>query len=238
MKLVDRDKKLKKSIEFFASGKFNEALELAEEILKHYPKDLQSLTFVSIIKEVSGNDKESDALLKKVLKIDPKYPEALYFSGIKAGKKGNYKMAVQLIQKAIDNQSKDAKNELSEYYQNLGSALWKLNLRFDAFEAWKKALELNPEQKTAKEYLEKFSNEYGQPIAPTKTFNDFYAFQSIKIKEYLEKNNKNEFDDLDEANSVIKKIIDTWSIIIKKENFSELSTDEKTKIFKETEINY
>ncbi|GAI05152.1 unnamed protein product, partial [marine sediment metagenome] len=68
------------------------------------------------------------------------------------------------------------------------SALWKLNLRFDAFKAWEKALELNPEQKTSKEYLEKFSNEYGQPIAPTKAFDDFYAFQSIKIKEYLEKN--------------------------------------------------
>ena len=235
---IDRDKKLKKSMEFFASGKFKEALELTEEILKYYPKDLQSLTFVSIIKEVSGNNEESDAFLKKVLEIDPNYPEALYFSGIKAGKKGDYKKAVQLIQKAINHQSKDAKNELSEYYQNLGSALWKLNLRFDAFKVWKKALELNPEQKMAKEYLEKFSNEYGQPIAPTKAFDDFYAFQSIKIKEYLEKNNKDEFENLDEANSVIKKIIDTWSIIIKKENLSKLSTDEKIKLFKGTEINF
>ncbi|NVM00890.1 MAG: tetratricopeptide repeat protein [Candidatus Helarchaeota archaeon] len=234
----DREKNLKKSMEYFASGKFDDALELAQEILKYYPKDLQAMTFISIIKEVIGKKKESDALLGKVLEIDPNYPEAIYFSGIKAGKKGDYKKAAQLIQKAIDYQSKDAKKELSEYYQNLGSALWRLNLRFDAFKAWEKSLELNPEQKMAKEYLEKFSNEYGQPTAPTKAFDDFYAFQAMKIKEYLNKDNKNKFGDLDEANNVIKKIIDRWRIINKEVNLSELSTDEKIKIFKETEINF
>lgn len=234
----DRKKNLKKSMEYFASGKFNDALELAKRILKYYPNDLQTMTFISIIKEVSGNKDESDALLKKVLEIDPNYPEALYFSGIKAGKKGDYKKAVRSIQKAIEYQSKDAKEELSEYYQNLGSALWRLNLRFDAFKAWEKALELNPKQRMAKEYLEKFSNEYGQPTAPTEAFDDFYAFQSTKIKKYLNKNNKDKFENLDEATDVIKKIIDVWRIINKKANLSELSTDEKIKLFEETEINF
>jgi len=204
----------------------------------HYPKDLQTMTFIGIIKEVTDNKEEAEVLLKKVLEIDPNYPEALYFYGIKEGKKGDYRKSVQLIQKAIEHQSKGATKELSEYYQNLGSALWKLNLRFDAFKAWKKALELNPEQKTAEEYLEKFSNEYGMPVAPSKEFDDYYAFQSMKIEQYMKKNNKSEFDNLDETNIVIKKIIETWETIVKRKNLSELSIEEKIKIFQKTKVNY
>jgi tetratricopeptide (TPR) repeat protein len=234
----NREETLKKSLEFFSSGKFEDALQYTQTILNHYPEDLQVMTLMSIIKEVSGEKEEAEKLLNKVLEINPNYPEALYFSGIRVGKKGDYKQSVQLIQKAIEYQSKDAKKELSIYYQNLGSALWKLNLRFDAFNAWGKAVELNPDQEVAKEYLEKFSNEYGMPISPTKTFDDFYAFQSIKVKEYMEKNNKKKFDNTDEANKFLEKIIKVWGIIVEKENLSELSKDEKIKIFMETRIEY
>jgi tetratricopeptide (TPR) repeat protein len=234
----NREEIFKKSLELFSLGKFEEALQYTQTILNHYPDDLQVMTLMSIIKEVSGEKEDSEKLLNKVLEINPNYPEALYFSGIRTGKKGDYKQSVQLIQKAIEHQSKDAKKELSIYYQNLGSALWKLNLRFDAFDAWKKAVELNPDQEVAKEYLEKFSNEYGMPVAHSKTFDDFYAFQSIKVNEYMEKNNKNKFDDIDETNKVLEKIIKVWGIIVEKENLSELSKDEKIKIFKETRIEY
>lgn len=234
----DRTETLKKSMECFVSGNFDTALSYAQQILEHFPIDLQIMTFMSVIKNVMGKESESEDLLKKVLEIDPNYPEALYYSGIRAGKKGDYTKSALLIQKAIDHQSKDAKPELAEYYQNLGSALWKLNLRFDAFRAWQKSIELNPEQKMAKDYITKFSNEYGQPKAPTKEFDDYYAFQSIKIDEYLQRNNKIEFDNLNESNEVIKKVIDKWKEILNNIDLSILTTDEKIKIFKDTQVDF
>ena len=231
-----REEKLKKSIECFSKGGFDEALSLVEEIIKEYPKDLQTLTLISIIKEVTDKKVESEAILKKVLEIDPNYPEALYLSGIKAGKNGDYWEAAKLIQRAIDHQVKDAHNELAEYYQNLGSSLWILNLRFDAFRAWEKAVELNPKQEMAKDYLKKYSNEYGQPKAPSKKFDDFYAFQSVKIEEYLKKGNKKNFDNLDEAQRIVEEILKIWGSVLKERDLSKLSPEEKLNVFRETKI--
>ncbi len=235
---LKREENLKKSIECYASGKLDDALRYAEKILESHPNDLQIMTLMSIIKDAAGKTDESKELLKKVFKINPNYPEALYFSGIRAGKERDYKESMLLIQKAIEYQSEDAKTELSEYYQSLGSAFWKLNLRFDAFRAWDKALKLNPDQKLAEENLKKFANEYGLPKSPTKSFDDFYAFQSVKIEEYFENKNKSRFDNLDEANSVLKKIIEKWGFLIKKKDLSKLSTKKKINIYKEYKIDF
>ena len=235
---VNREETLKKSIECFSAGNLEDALKHTEEIVKEYPQDLQALTLISIIKEVTDKKDESEAILKQVLEINPNYPEALYLSGIKAGKKGDYWEAARLIQKAIDNQSKDAHKELAEYYQNLGASLWRLNLRFDAFRAWEKSIELNPEQQAAKDYLKNYSNEYGQPKAPSQKYDDFYAFQALKTEEYLKMGNKQKFDSLDEAHEIVEKIIKTWSSVLKERDLSKHSPDEKINLFRETKIDY
>ena len=43
---------------------------------------------------------------------------------------------------------------------------------------------------------------------------------------------------MEEANDIMKKIVDTWGNNVKKKDLTKLTVDEKIKIFKKTKIDF
>jgi tetratricopeptide (TPR) repeat protein len=80
--------------------------------------------------------------------------DVFYFGiGISYAKSGDYERAVEFIEKALRFKPRDTK-----YLNNLGSALASLH-QYDRAEAlWKKALEIEPDNKDARQNLEKLSS--------------------------------------------------------------------------------
>ncbi len=94
-------------------------------------------------------------------------------------------------------------------------------------------IENNPNQKYAKGNLKEFTNEYGMAKSPV-GMDDFWAFVNLKQKEYLSIKGKNALKDSDEANLVLKNIMDAWNtqIIDKyRTKLDSMKTKEKIKLF-------
>src|SRR5438477_4766355 len=86
----------------------------------------------------AGRLGEAEAIYRQILQSNPNHADALHLLGVLAHQTGHNDAAVQLISQAI------RQGAGSEAYNNLGSVFRAQNNLQDAFGAYQKAMQLNP----------------------------------------------------------------------------------------------
>jgi len=216
---------------------YEEAKLLFAQVLEISPNDAHVLCLLANVFILEENFKKAQEWLDKALRINPNYPWGSYHMGVVCHELGEFEKSIEMYEKALELFSKDDKDEIADTYQNLGCSLWAVFRQVEALEAWKACLKYNPRQKYARENLKDHTNEYGMPCAPM--FDDYYAFTDIKNKEYLAGKGREDFDDIKEANVVLRKIRDTWNDKILPKwgaKLDHMKTKDKVKLFNDTKV--
>ncbi len=120
---------------------------------------------------------------------------------------------------------------------NMRCSLWEVGGWEEALEAWKTCLKYNPKQKSAKENLKNFTNEYGLGKSSV-GMDDFWAFVHFKRKEFYSVKGRY-FKGIEEANTVLKKITDSWDNKILPKwgaKLDRMKTQDKVKLFEDTKV--
>ncbi len=220
--------------------KYGQAKQVLSKVLEVSPDDAEIITLMADVYHIEGKVKNAKDWLRKVFSINPDYPKAHYILGNLHQEAGNYEKAIDEYEKAIRHYPETGKKDIADVYQNLGCALWELRRREEALDAWKTCLKYDPKQKYAKRNLKEFTNEYGMPKSPVgKPMDDYWAFTDMKQKEYMLLMGKDGFDDVKEANAVLKKIMDAWNERIAPKygmKLDRMKTKEKIKLFNEVRV--
>lgn len=213
--------------------KYDLAKDVFTKLLNLRPFDVEVMALHANIYLVEGRLIEAENRLNQVIALNPNYPMALYFLGVVYHEKGEYEKAIHMYEMALKYFSEYNKEEIADVYQNLGCSLWEIKRREQAIEAWKTCLKYNPRQRYAKENIEECTNEYGMEKSEV-GMDDFWAFVEFKRKEYLSVKGKDSFDDSDEINYALEKIMDAWNTeIIDKygRKLDGIKTKDKIKLF-------
>ncbi len=213
--------------------KYDLAKDVFTKLLNLRPYDVEVMALHANIYLVEGRLIEAENRLNQVIALNPNYPMALYFLGVVYHEKGEYEKAIHMYETALKYFSEYNKEEIADVYQNLGCSLWEIKRREQAIEAWKTCLKYNPRQRYAKENIEECTNEYGMEKSEV-GMDDFWAFVEFKRKEYLSVKGKDSFDDSDEINHALEKIMDAWNTeIIDKygRKLDGIKTKDKIKLF-------
>jgi tetratricopeptide (TPR) repeat protein len=218
--------------------KYNEAKRVLAKVLKASPNDADVICLLANVHILDEKYSDAEKWLDKALLIEPENPQALYHMGVVYYEQGKFDKAIEMYQDAIKNFPKKNKHDIAEAYQNLGCSLWEVRRREEALEAWKTCLKYNPSQRYAKKNLKDFTNEYGMGKSPV-GMDDFWAFMELKRKEYLSSKGKDSFDDTDDGNAVLKKIMDAWNAHIAErfgKTLDRMKTKEKIELFNEIKV--
>ena len=90
----------------------------------------------------------------------------------------------------------------------------------------------------AKKNLKDFTNKYGMGKSPV-GMDDLWAFVELKQQEYLSVKGKDSFDDTDDGNAILKKIMDAWNAHIAEKfgkTLDRMKTEEKIELFNKIKV--
>ncbi len=218
--------------------RYNEAKRVLGKVLKACPDDAGIMCLLANVHIMDEKYSDAEKWLDKALSIEPENPQGLYHMGVVYHEQGKFDEAIEMYQDAIKNFPKKNKHDIAEAYQNLGCSLWEARRREEALEAWKTCLKYNPSQRYAKKNLKDFTNAYGMGKSPV-GMDDIWAFVDLKQKEYLSVKGKDSFDDTDDGNSVLNKIMDAWNTHIAEKygkTLDRMNSKEKMKLFNEIKV--
>ena len=139
--------------QFYNSGKYAEAAREFETALRQMPEIIDFATSLAQTYFILGRYDEAEAVLTPFLsREDVKY-EVLFCSGRAAKAKGDYQKAIQHFRKAMSHFG------LNTNLLNLiGECHIRLSQISEARAAWKKSLEINPDQPDIRKNLEGLKN--------------------------------------------------------------------------------
>ncbi len=209
------------------------AKDVFMRLLDLWPEDVEVMSLHANVFIVEGKFLEAELALNNVLALNPDYPMALYFLGAVYYEKQEYERAIHMYETALKYFPEKDKKDIADVYQNMGCSLWEIKRREEALEAWRTCLKYNPKQKYAKENIKECTNEYGMEKSEV-GMDDFWAFVEFKRNEYLSVKGKDSFDDSDEINYALEKIMDAWNTeIIDKygRKLDGIKTKDKIKLF-------
>ncbi len=220
-------------------GKLRKAIPLLEELIKQHPDEPFLYQDLAMCYEETGQIERGIAVAKKAAELFPHnldilidYAEILYFND-------RFQEAEQVYHNAIAVAGPELKREQADLYVGLGEALWGQSKRDEALEAWKKALELNPNHEEARAQLELFTNEYGEPsrFGP---FDDVWHFHKIMSDRYFKQVGRTEFETKKEAERIHGAIMQAWneSVAPRSKELDTMTAAEKTEFFESIQINY
>jgi len=218
--------------------RYNEAKRVLGKVLKSLPNDAGVMCLLANVHIMDEKYGDAEKWLDKALSIEPENPQGLYHMGVVYHEQGKFEKAIEMYQNAIMNFPKKNKHDIAEAYQNLGCSFWEARRREQALEAWKTCLKYNPSQRYAKKNLKDFTNAYGMGKSPV-GMDDFWAFVDLKQKEYLSVKGKDRFDETDDANAALKKIMDAWNTHIAEKygkTLDSLNSKEKIELFNKIKV--
>ncbi len=233
-------------------GQFEDALSIFDFALTFDGKNEKLLEYKSIalneldrsdeayqcIERIADINPEKRKWLDKALSIEPENPQGLYHMGVVYYEQGKFDEAIKMYEEAIKNFPKKNKHDIAEAYQNLGCSLWEARRREEALDSWKTCLKYNPSQRYAKKNLKDFTNAYGMGKSPV-GMDDPWAFVDLKQQEYLTVKGRDSFDDTDDENAILKKIMDAWNKHIAEKHGKTLDgmkTKEKMELFNKIKV--
>jgi tetratricopeptide (TPR) repeat protein len=227
--------KIKEIMRLAMLERWDEARIGIRQLIEADPNDPGIKVLQADIENLSGNEKEALRQLKGILGDCPEFAPAYYSAGIVHARQGRWDQAKTFFEKSIFLLASDQKEMLSDAWLQLGIAHWEQRQPEDAMESWKKSLSFNPAQWKARGYLEEFTPDYSKP----KTFGEpefFMEFQELQVQAYLAGKGRSEFDSLDEADFLFRKITVAWKEIPEKWNIEEMADIERIRYFKSVRL--
>jgi len=179
--------------------KYAEAISFSKRKFKNSFTSCTYYTDLSICYSQTNKPKEALKILAKAETLFPENADVYYYLGSNYFDLENYEEAEECFLKSLELSPADKRIERSECLNNLGVLYWKDFKREEALDCWKGAVKENPFNSKAQENIKDYSNEYGEPKAANRLFDDAYHFQNIQQKKYLELKAKTDFDNIGEA---------------------------------------
>ena len=142
--------KLKQGETLFAEGKIEEAEKCFLDFLDQNPEDAEALNNLGVLHYARGNVQEAEGYFLKAIEAKEDYPDALLNLADLYQNAKRWKEAALQLEKsiAIDDQDHNLLNQLGMVYLEMGNTE-------KARPTLKKSLELNPDQETIRESLER-----------------------------------------------------------------------------------
>ena len=130
----------KQLLELYNQGKFVEAVNLADEVLKEFPKSFLVWNIYGAANKILGHLTLAHDSFEKVTQLNPNYPDGFNNLGYALKDQGNLKDAISSYQKAIS-----LKPDYAEAHSNLGAALRDQGNLKDAISSYQKAISFKPD---------------------------------------------------------------------------------------------
>ena len=131
--------KLDEATRLFVQGKFREAEELAKELVRENPQDVNAALLLARLAIKARCFKDARELLEKIIEVAPGFVAAWHDLGTVLKELHLHEEAVGVLREAVDI---DVSNALTHYY--LGAALAMAAKPHEAVESYQRAVELDP----------------------------------------------------------------------------------------------
>ena len=139
-------------------GEYGLAIERLAHLHELFPEDASLQNFYGYVLAEKGEQLEfAEGLLQRALEAEPENGYFLDSLGWIKFRQGNYAEAVRLLGEAVRKTGDD-----SVILEHLGDALLKHGDREKAEEAWRRSIEADPENESAREKLERSRNGSGR----------------------------------------------------------------------------
>ncbi|XP_062446399.1 protein O-mannosyl-transferase TMTC1 [Rhea pennata] len=133
---------------YYNTGRYEEALQVYREAVALQPSNKEIRLALAQVLAMMGRTKEAEKMTNHILYEDVECLECYRLLSAIYSKQEHYAKALEVIDKALQLKPKDPK-VLSELFFTKGNQLREQNLLDKAFESYKQAVELNPDQAQA-----------------------------------------------------------------------------------------
>ncbi len=158
--------------------------------------------------------------------------EAEFRAGLRELARHRPDRAVGRLRKATDFCPASAPGLLSRRLYWLAAALLRLDRTELALKSLASAQKLRPRSIARQAYSVRV-NPYGMPRRENPGLDDFYAFYSIHICEYLRRKEQPRFDTRQEKDAVVRLLGDSWLALSKSKRLQALGAGEKLRLFRD-----
>ncbi|NWY56885.1 TMTC1 protein, partial [Chionis minor] len=132
----------------YNTGRYEEALQVYREAASLQPSNKEIRLALAQVLAMMGRTKEAEKMTNHILNEDAECLECYRLLSAIYSKQEHYAKALEAIEKALHLKPKDPK-VISELFFTKGNQLREQNLLDKAFESYKRAVELNPDQAQA-----------------------------------------------------------------------------------------
>ncbi|NWH72342.1 TMTC1 protein, partial [Piaya cayana] len=133
---------------YYNTGRYEEALQVYREAASLQPSNKEIRLALAQVLAMMGRTKEAEKMTNHILGEDVECLECFRLLSAIYSKQERYTKALEAIEKALQLKPKDPK-VISELFFTKGNQLREQNLLDKAFESYKRAVELNPDQAQA-----------------------------------------------------------------------------------------
>ncbi|NWZ31489.1 TMTC1 protein, partial [Asarcornis scutulata] len=133
---------------YYNTGRYEEALQVYREAASLQPSNKEIRLALAQVLAMMGRTKEAEKMTNHILSEDVQCLECYRLLSAIFSKQEHYAKALEAIDKALQLKPKDPKI-LSELFFTKGNQLREQNRLDEAFESYKRAVELNPDQAQA-----------------------------------------------------------------------------------------
>ncbi|NXC13545.1 TMTC1 protein, partial [Corythaeola cristata] len=133
---------------YYNTGRYEEALQVYREAASLQPSNKEIRLALAQVLAMMGRTKEAEKMTNHILNEDAECLECYRLLSAIHSKQEHYAKALEAIEKALQLKPKDPK-VISELFFTKGNQLREQNLLDKAFESYKRAVELNPDQAQA-----------------------------------------------------------------------------------------
>ncbi|NXC36202.1 TMTC1 protein, partial [Campylorhamphus procurvoides] len=133
---------------YYNTGRYEEALQVYREAASLQPSNKEIRLALAQVLAMMGRTKEAEKMTNHILSEDVQCLECYRLLSAIYSKQEHYAKALEAIEKALQLKPKDPK-VISELFFTKGNQLREQNLLDKAFESYKRAVELNPDQAQA-----------------------------------------------------------------------------------------
>ncbi|KAM9389218.1 protein O-mannosyl-transferase TMTC1 [Phaethornis superciliosus] len=133
---------------YYNTGRYEEALQVYREAASLQPVNREIRLALAQVLAMMGRTKEAEKMTNHILNEDAECLECYRLLSAIYSKQEHYTKALEAIEKALQLKPKDPK-VISELFFTKGNQLREQNLLDKAFESYKRAVELNPDQAQA-----------------------------------------------------------------------------------------
>ncbi|KAM6292602.1 protein O-mannosyl-transferase TMTC1 [Porphyrio hochstetteri] len=133
---------------YYNTGRYEEALHVYREAASLQPSDKEIRLALAQVLAMMGRTEEAEKITNHILNEDEECLECYRLLSAIYSKQEHYSKALEAIEKALQLNPKDPK-VISELFFTKGNQLREQNLLDKAFESYKRAVELNPDQAQA-----------------------------------------------------------------------------------------